>query len=307
MRSIYRLNMSGKPKSVECPECGEDFDPSTMAGWCTNPECGEYHWESESDSTESSGSQTTGGAAAGTESTAADTGSTTSPADESKDKVVCQSCGVSVPETNFCKECGASLSSDSQTSSQSGTDSQPSGSARSDTGSQPTGGAQADVGSQPTGGVQSDTTPQADSGEPDSDDTLETCPSCGEDVQNKWPSCPFCQEDLEQHRGSTDDNPPDTVVVEVKRDELRAGDGESIGADIRRAYVQAGGDKSEAQYISREHVRIEREGEQFFIVNTGRNGTKLNGEKLALDERQPISEGDTLDFAGVVDGMIRIE
>ncbi|MFB6310263.1 MAG: zinc-ribbon domain-containing protein [Salinirussus sp.] len=30
--------------AVECPICGEGFDPTAAGGWCTNPECGEWQY-----------------------------------------------------------------------------------------------------------------------------------------------------------------------------------------------------------------------------------------------------------------------
>jgi len=35
------------PTSVECPVCGESFDPTAAGGWCTNSECGEWKYEGE--------------------------------------------------------------------------------------------------------------------------------------------------------------------------------------------------------------------------------------------------------------------
>jgi len=31
-------------QSVECPICGEEFDPTVAGGWCTNTECGEWQY-----------------------------------------------------------------------------------------------------------------------------------------------------------------------------------------------------------------------------------------------------------------------
>ena len=52
-------------QSVECPICGDEFDPTVAGGWCTNTECGE--WQYTEGSTESDGtmadSDETGGTA----------------------------------------------------------------------------------------------------------------------------------------------------------------------------------------------------------------------------------------------------
>lgn len=34
-------------ESVECPLCGEAFDPTAAGGWCTNSDCGEWQYESD--------------------------------------------------------------------------------------------------------------------------------------------------------------------------------------------------------------------------------------------------------------------
>ncbi|MBX0303808.1 double zinc ribbon domain-containing protein [Haloarcula salinisoli] len=42
-------------QSVECPICGDEFDPTVAGGWCTNTECGEWQYtegSNESDATE---------------------------------------------------------------------------------------------------------------------------------------------------------------------------------------------------------------------------------------------------------------
>ena len=31
-------------EAVECPICGESFDPTAAGGWCTNPDCGEWQY-----------------------------------------------------------------------------------------------------------------------------------------------------------------------------------------------------------------------------------------------------------------------
>jgi len=36
-------------QSVECPICGEEFDPTVAGGWCTNTECGEWQHTDDAD------------------------------------------------------------------------------------------------------------------------------------------------------------------------------------------------------------------------------------------------------------------
>ncbi|WP_135303221.1 zinc ribbon domain-containing protein [Haloarcula amylovorans] len=41
-------------QGVECPICGEEFDPSAAGGWCTNPDCGEWQHTDDSGAVEAS-------------------------------------------------------------------------------------------------------------------------------------------------------------------------------------------------------------------------------------------------------------
>ncbi len=261
--------MSAEGASVDCPECGESFDPSKAGGWCTNPDCGEFRWDGDD-----------GGGTSADE-----------PEDESDDDTTtCADCGEVVPDRKFCKECGHEL------------------------GTEPEG-----VGDDPEG---LDPEP------------LTSCPSCAEDVENEWSACPFCGEDLDQHRGETgdgsgaetdgpgaetdgpgaetdgpgdEDEPPEKVVLEVGETDIEAEDGDAVGRKVRTAHVHAGGDESEAQYIHREHVRFELDGDAFALVNEGRNGTRLNGEELELEERATVENGDEVTFSDVATATIRVE
>jgi len=47
----------GTAETVECPLCGEQFDPSAAGGWCTNSDCGEWQYVDVRD--ESDGSEPT--------------------------------------------------------------------------------------------------------------------------------------------------------------------------------------------------------------------------------------------------------
>lgn len=249
--------MSSTPDTVECQICGESFDPTASAGYCTNPECGEWQWEAE-------------------ESESADATET-----DDTDEIECPHCGTTVPDKDFCLSCGDPLEEE-----------------------------------------EADEETEAETVDP-------TCPSCDSDVESDWAACPYCGESLETEAAvddtddstttetddaddtTTDDGtthvPPETVVVEVGDVEITAEDGDSIGRKVRSAYVRNGADEEEAQYIHREHVAFEREGGEFYVVNEGRNGTKLNGEELALDERRSITEGDTIEFSGRATGEISFE
>lgn len=52
--------------------------------------------------------------------------------------------------------------------------------------------------------------------------------------------------------------------------------------------------------ISRRHAKILKEGMQYFLVDTrSLNGTYLNGERIAADEKKELKEGDRVDFADI--------
>jgi len=196
--------MGGEPDSVDCPICGTSFDPDEAAGYCTNSECGEWQWTPEESTTDDNGEGDDASDAGG--------------------KITCSACGNSVPDTDFCVNCGESMNSSTE----------------------------------------------------------------HRDEQNET-------------------TPPDTVIVKVGDQSISAGDGDTIGRKVRSAHVRSGGDEEQARLIHREHVRFERDGGKFYLVNKGRNGTKLNGEILSMDERQQIAEGDTVEFSAIATGEIQLQ
>lgn len=311
------MTMSNAPAFVDCPECGKDFDPSAAGGWCTNPECGEYRHETET-SDESTETQDEGDATGGS----TDSGT-----------VECPQCNQTVPDQNFCKECGAEIGDNTADSSSTNEQNRPnSQSSTSDVGDSsgtdaghPTADAEAQSSETSESPSVSESSGTADGDDKSSgdgsaekieqDDSLDTCPNCGEDVEENWSACPFCEENLEQHRTDTaeaesttqNDPVPDTVIVEVGGSEIVSEDGDGIGSEVRTAYVANGGDSDEAQLISREHVRFVREDDRFSMINKGTNETKLNGELLDDDEKRELSEGDEIDFAGATTGTVSFE
>jgi pSer/pThr/pTyr-binding forkhead associated (FHA) protein len=100
---------------------------------------------------------------------------------------------------------------------------------------------------------------------------------------------------------------PEKVVFEVGDVDITATDGDTIGRKIRSAYVRTGAAEEEAQYIHREHVKIEREGTDFYLVNKGKNGTKLNGTRVPYDERRQLEDGDTVEFSGRATGEVQLK
>jgi DNA-directed RNA polymerase subunit RPC12/RpoP len=119
--------MSSSPESVECPECGESFDPAAAGGWCTNTDCGEYQWESNEEMSETTEPAEEAEPASPSESH--------EPADDLKkgrteetsaqsqgpeeEMIECPNCGDSVPHMAYCKSCGEELPDEEPTESES--------------------------------------------------------------------------------------------------------------------------------------------------------------------------------------------
>lgn len=99
----------------------------------------------------------------------------------------------------------------------------------------------------------------------------------------------------------------DTVVLEVMDQEIRARPGDTVGREIRTAMVEGGAPDNDAVYVHREHVRVEREGNTFYMVRLGQNSLKINGEPVEQHERAEVSSGDEVSFSEVVTADIRIE
>ena len=303
--------------SVECPECGEQFNPAAAGGWCTNPDCGEYRHETSEDSHDEpteEGKEIQGQPAHASES--AQTGDTdqhdshkqqddtpeqtgghavqhqdqkdepTSDSGQQDEGVTCPECNKQVPDRNFCLNCGADLSS----------------------------------GDEEDGGQGDSTPPQTgdDLSADDSESVHETSQSTPQDPeetstanQPEDSATPNGAEttagDAEPQRDSHQQTASDTVIIKVESDRIRADDGATLGSEIRSAYADAGGDSTEAQYISREHIRIVYQSGQFHVEDISTNGTKVNDKRLEEGDPYPIEEGDTLNFAGVTEGIIALE
>jgi|AntDeeMetagen681_2_1112603.scaffolds.fasta_scaffold01216_2 pSer/pThr/pTyr-binding forkhead associated (FHA) protein len=276
------MNMSSEPTSVDCPECGQTFDPSIAAGWCTNAECGEYRWESEDESASSDENQ------------------------QNKETVTCGSCEKTVPDKAFCKECGSELGDKSD-----GEDSVSEPQTKCPTCDEEV---QEEWSACPfceeSLKENQSNTEEESSEDGDVDVTTEQSEKDSEDEPattdlNQEPS----EEGVEDEPAMVNSNEslPEKVIVEVGDVKIEANDGDTIGRKVRSAHVRSGGDEDQAQYIHREHVRFEIEDSEFQLVNKGRNGTQINGEELDIDEKYPIEDGDTVTFSDVATGTVRVE
>lgn len=138
-------------------------------------------------------------------------------------------------------------------------------------------------------------------------DGAAACPSCGEAIETEWTACPFCAAELSTPAAEGEAEPAAPVVLEIGEQELTASLGESVGREVRTVHVETGGSEHEAQYVHREHVRFERDGNEVVLVNEGRNGATLNDTSLAVGERTVVTDGDRLVFSGRVAATVRLD
>jgi len=98
-----------------------------------------------------------------------------------------------------------------------------------------------------------------------------------------------------------------TVVFEVMGQEIRASSGDTIGREIRTAMVEGGAPDDDAVYVHREHLRVDQEGETFYLVRLGQNSLKINGTPVGQHERAQVTDGDEVSFSEVVTADVKLE
>jgi len=98
-----------------------------------------------------------------------------------------------------------------------------------------------------------------------------------------------------------------TVVFQVMGQEIRASPGDTIGREIRTAMVEGGAPDDDAVYVHREHLRVDQEGEAFYLVRLGQNSLKINGTPVGQHERAQVTNGDEVSFSEVVTADVRLE
>ncbi len=326
--------------TVECPLCGEAFDPTAAGGWCTNSECGEWQHEADEASDQQDGSSENDGAsgddalddaaddAADVEGDAdADGASDDETADEVPDDAesgeVAAAESDDVAEGDDAAEAADAAEADAADDvAASGTFDCPGCGATLD----------ADVNFCPDCGE--DVSDYPDAAESDG---LDACPSCGADVDDDDNFCVSCGEDLATHRGgdvdqcpdcganvdeddtfcagcgadlsghgsggaggSDGDAAPDALALRTHGKSVVVGDGDAVGREIRSLLTEAGRPEDEAVRVHREHVRFVREGGQFYVVALGQNPTRVNGTSLATGDREPVAPGDEVELSDVV-------
>ena len=289
----------GTSRTVDCPECGETFDPSAAGGWCTNPGCGEWQYDTSEDdagrepAADGSGAANTDGDGADEHRDGTgDGGDTTGDADVPTGAIggratgsagsarpdgssasggagggpACPDCGTAVePDDSFCRSCGTDIS-------------------------------------HLAGGA------------------LTACPECGVDVEPADSFCRNCGENLDAHRsgdaggagaeseraGSNGrESGPESVVLTVRDREIQVTDGDTLGRAVRRIVVETGGDETDAVRIHREHVRFDREDGRFYLVDLAENPTVVNGQSLERGDRVLLSPGDRVELSNVARLRVR--
>jgi hypothetical protein len=99
---------------------------------------------------------------------------------------------------------------------------------------------------------------------------------------------------------------PDELVLEVMGREVSVTDGQTVGAEIRSAMVEAGASKQDAVYVHRKHVRIDAADGEFYLTRLGENSLEFNGRSVQKGERVSIADGDELTFSGVVTATVSV-
>lgn len=83
--------------------------------------------------------------------------------------------------------------------------------------------------------------------------------------------------------------------------------GKPIGEEIRDAYIETGGDETDAGYVHREHFRFDFENGCYAVVSLGKNETKVGDTVVRSNERVQVEDGDRLKLADRISVIVRIE
>jgi len=167
------------------------------------------------------------------------------------------------------------------------------------------------------------------------------CPDCGYDeLQPGMQVCPMCAEPLDDSGGGAGDGAPGPgddadpidpahpaatpgggspqpddgdappTSLQLRFDAgpvMNADDGTSLGVEIRKKLNAAGVPRREAMRVSRRHVMFKRDADGFHVVDLeSSNGTQLNGDRLEPNREYELSDGDTLEIAGVAEATVRL-
>ncbi len=93
-------------------------------------------------------------------------------------------------------------------------------------------------------------------------------------------------------------------IISVGRQRRKPGDPDDVGNDM---ILRVPGDDALSARISRRHFEIRRDGECYSIVDSSRVGTQLNGMPLTRGAPTPLTSGDRVTVAGVVELEVVLE
>lgn len=237
--------MANADTEVECPICGGTFDPTAAGGWCTNPDCGEWQYEADTESDEGIDQETDDRDDADSsaadeffdeadqlqsetdepESEAIDDPEETAEADVEADDPAEPAEGDAEDEPELdeteetdtagdpdADEAVEAVADDGEPAEDGDTEPEPEPSADSaaseETAEEPATIACPDCGTELDGDANFCIECGADVQDVESgDDELTACPDCGTDLDGDEHFCANCGEDLDAHRGASEEPP----------------------------------------------------------------------------------------------------
>ena len=90
---------------------------------------------------------------------------------------------------------------------------------------------------------------------------------------------------------------PGSTRITIGRQRRKPGMPTDQGNDI---VIRVPGSNEQSLRISRRHLEIERLGQRYYVRDCSKGGTRMNGEELPDDRRQPLRSGDFLLVAGTL-------
>jgi hypothetical protein len=282
---------------VECPVCGESFDPTDAGGWCTNSECGEWQYigdevpEPAESTDEEVSVDLSAGAAEDEEPAGGDSAESEQPAesDESADSDETSDSGTSpAPETGADEGTAPDgpaptpairrIDDAAETSAaeKNGTASEAGGDAPVDDADGETADAEA------AGGAASAATDDAETGDDDGADDVDlTCPDCEARVAAEDSFCADCGADLSALAEPTLEECPSCGESVADDDSFCA----SCGEDLDAARASLGGDDESEETATETAAEtssdVEGEAPDSLVLH-------LEGEEIAVTDDETV-------------------
>jgi hypothetical protein len=224
--------MPESDRTVNCPICDEDFDPTVAGGWCTNPDCGE--WQHTDDGGSDDADLLAEGADEATQSGAA-SGEVAAGGEGSDEAAVGEASDTGATEADDAAETGHADGADTESTGgdTDGTDAEPdqsdgSSGERSDA---PAETPESDDDAATITCPDCDRELDADANfcidcgadlagvTPGDEESLDACPSCDAAVDDDASFCVNCGENLDAHRGGTGSSTADSTAGSTTADE----------------------------------------------------------------------------------------